>query len=94
MTTATGIGWKDKFADTDIEVLHQLIRDHLLGFLVTHIPHNGTVIINKAPVSDLQALYVPFYLDAEHRVFRGHFARASPQAKTLVHALSQQGSSS
>ncbi|KAF2870152.1 putative FMN-binding domain-containing protein [Massariosphaeria phaeospora] len=55
MSSATGIGWKPKFAETDIPTLHNFIRDHPLGILITHLPN-----VDGSP--ELQATHIPFYL--------------------------------
>ncbi|KAH7397205.1 putative FMN-binding domain-containing protein [Pyrenochaeta sp. MPI-SDFR-AT-0127] len=91
MPSATGIGWKPKFAESDLTVLHDLIRDHPLSILITHIPHELT--FNDAPIPLLQATYIPLHLDISTEklgVLRGHIARGSPHAKTLIDALYRQ----
>lgn len=57
------------FEETRPEWLHQLVRDHPLGLLITHGPQG------------LDATPVPFLLDAEPGtpgVLRAHVARANP----------------
>jgi transcriptional regulator len=58
------------FAETRPEVLHELIRRQPLATLVT--------LDAGAPVAD----EIPFLLDAERNVLRGHVARANPLWKT------------
>ena len=69
------------FDETRPELLHQLVRDHPLGLLITQ-GANG-----------LDANPIPFLLDAEaggHGVLRAHVARANPvwrEARTDVETL-------
>ena len=57
------------FAETRPEVLHELIRSQPLATLVT--------LDAGLPVAD----EIPFLLDAERNVLRGHVARANPLCK-------------
>ena len=72
------------FEETRPEVLHQALRDHPLGLLITQ----G---IDGAP--GLSANPIPFMLDTEAdgtQVLRGHVARANPvwrEARRDVDAL-------
>ncbi len=62
------------FQEDRIEVLHQLIRNHPLGMLVT-------LTANGAGTQNLEANHIPFLIDAEPAPFgtlRGHVARANP----------------
>ncbi len=63
------------FAEDSKEALHQLIREHSFGILVT----GGD--------AGLQATHLPFLLDhdgEEPGVLLGHVARANPQWKALA----------
>lgn len=60
------------FEEKRVDVLHQLVRTHPLGLLVTHGPNDA---------NGLQANSIPFLIDAEPTPFgtlRGHVARANP----------------
>ena len=57
------------FAETRPEVLHELIRSQPLATLVT--------LDAGLPVAD----EIPFLLDAERNILRGHVARANPLCK-------------
>ncbi len=62
------------FRETRIETLHELMRTHPLGLLVTH------------GVDGLQASPLPFLLfadEGEQGVLRAHMAKANPHWKTL-----------
>lgn len=57
------------FAETRVEVLHQLIREHPFAALVTHGPDG------------INANHIPFEIDPQPAPFgtlRGHVARANP----------------
>lgn len=56
----------EHFRETRPEVLHQLIREHPLGILVT------------CQQSQLDADHLPFELDASAGLLRAHVARANP----------------
>ena len=62
------------FQENRIEVLHQLIRNHPLGMLVT-------LTANGAGPQNLEANHIPFLIDTEpasYGTLRGHVARANP----------------
>ncbi len=64
----------ETFAETRLDVLHELIRAHPLGTLVT------------ARGGALEADHIPFLLDADrgvHGTLRGHVARSNPLCKRL-----------
>jgi transcriptional regulator len=61
-------------AEADIAVLYQFIRDNNFAALVTH--HDG----------QLTASHIPFMLDAERGLLRGHLARANDQWKQFGQA--------
>ena len=63
-----------KFKEERPEVLHDLIRSHPLGLLIT----SGS--------SGLNADLVPFLIDAERGVLQAHISRANPQMKALAEA--------
>lgn len=91
MSSATGIGWKSKFSETDLTVLHDLIRDHPLGILTTDIPTDLT--FNNAKVPIIQATHVPLHLDVATNklgTLRGHIPRRGPHAKTITETLDRQ----
>jgi transcriptional regulator len=99
MCTASGVGWKAKFAETDVATLHQFIRDHPLGALTTHLPNDDLRMPDGAKVPNLQTTYIPFIFDAPFGedekspgTLRGHMARENPHAKALAHALVSQNS--
>jgi transcriptional regulator len=59
----------EHFAETRIEELHRIVREHPLGMLVTHT------------ASGLDANHIPFELDPDRGPFgtlQGHVARANP----------------
>ncbi|WP_031597243.1 FMN-binding negative transcriptional regulator [Ferrovum myxofaciens] len=58
-----------QFEESRVEVLHQLIRSHSLGILVTF------------STSGMEANHIPFHLTPEPTPFgtlQGHMARANP----------------
>ena len=55
------------FAESRVEVLHEFVREHPLGALVT----------------GLTASHIPMFLDACRGVLRCHLARANPQCEIL-----------
>jgi len=62
------------FCETDLEVIHDLMRSHPLGLLVTH------------GASGLMASPIPFLIyskDGENGTLRAHMARANPHWKYL-----------
>jgi len=66
------------FAETDVAVLHALIRAQPLGTWVTQ--GDDELVVN----------HIPFYLDAgkgEHGTLVGHVARANPVWKSLARAM-------
>jgi transcriptional regulator len=95
MCSAVGIGWRPKFATTDVPMLHKLVRDHPLGVLTTHLSTNASL---SPPLPLLQATHVPFVLDTPETssengdpqllgMLRGHIARKNPHAKALMNVL-------
>lgn len=85
MCTAMGIGWKAKFTVTDRAILHELMRDHPLGMLFTHLPNAET----SSP--SLQATHIALIFDEPNTdtaggettvqdfgTLRGHIARENP----------------
>lgn len=65
----------EHFAETRLEELHRIIRQHPLGMLVTHT------------ASGLDANHLPFELDPDggpHGTLRGHIARANPLWKEIA----------
>jgi predicted FMN-binding regulatory protein PaiB len=60
MSSNSGIGWNAKFAESNIDTLYELIRDHPLGILITASTqsHDG-----DAPSLQLHSTYIPFVLD-------------------------------
>lgn len=73
-------------AELEIPTLHQLIRANPLGLFTTAIPHPTHATI--------QTSHVPFVLDPSpdekgNGVLRGHMARANPQVKAMIYALTE-----
>ncbi|KAK2464576.1 hypothetical protein APHAL10511_003434 [Amanita phalloides] len=75
------------YAEPDVAVLQQFIRDDPLGILTTAI---------KSPIYPLiQSSHIPFVLDVPETtdgtsskgILRGHLAKQNPQAKALMEAL-------
>lgn len=65
----------DKFKETDIDVLHTLVRSHPLGTWITAI--NDELDVN----------HIPFVLessDGKYGTLRGHVNRANPVWETLL----------
>jgi transcriptional regulator len=98
MCSATGIGWRAKFAETDPAALHKFVRDHPLGILTTHLSANATM---SPPLPLLQATHIPFNFDMPSTpnavgdaqslgTLRGHIARRNPHTKALINAQSPQ----
>lgn len=64
------------FEETRTEVLHQLMRDHPLGLLVTQTPPPA-----DGGCAGIEANALPFHFDASrgpHGTLRAHVARANP----------------
>ena len=59
------------FVETRVDVLHNFIRAHPLGSLVTNGPDGP------------EATHLPFFLDAEAGLLRCHMARANPHWRRL-----------
>ncbi|MBX3065553.1 MAG: FMN-binding negative transcriptional regulator [Anaerolineae bacterium] len=59
------------FAETDVSVLYQFMRDHNFAIFVTH--GDGGIV----------ASHLPFTVDADRGVLKAHLARANPQWKTF-----------
>lgn len=74
---------RDAHVETDLSVLHQLVRDNPLGLLTT--------AINTESHPFLQASHIPMVLDApsdtEPGVLRCHIARQNPQSKAIIEEL-------
>lgn len=77
---------RDTHAERDIRVLRQLIRESPLGILTTGIPSQTHAF--------LQSSHIPFVLDVDDEssetelgTLRGHMARANPQSKAMIEAL-------
>jgi transcriptional regulator len=73
-------------AELDPAVLHAFIRTYPLGLLTTAIPHSS--------IPTIQTTHIPFVLDtpqAGPAILRGHIARANPQTKAMLSAVSGSG---
>lgn len=94
---------REVHAEADIPTLHEVIRQHPLGLLVTSIPSSQFPVI--------QASHIPFVLDVSPAsegdgeadrnlkqqplgTLRGHMARANPQVKTMIEHLTNLPSGS
>lgn len=78
-------------AEGSIPILQQFIRDNPLGIFTT--------AIKSSQESFIQSSHIPFVLDVPststaedpiNGVLRGHIAKANPQAKALIEALTAQ----
>lgn len=78
----------------DLPTLHAFIRAHPLGVLITSLPSEN--------FPTLQCSHIPWVLDSESTeesidgnflgILRGHMARANPQAKAMVEAVTTEDS--
>ncbi|KAF4548663.1 Hypothetical protein D9617_26g078760 [Elsinoe fawcettii] len=77
--------------ENSLPALRNLILSHPLGVLTTAIPHPTNALI--------QSSHIPWVLDhdpsspTDKGILRGHLARANPQTKSLIHALSSSATS-
>ncbi|KAK8096882.1 putative transcriptional regulator [Apiospora kogelbergensis] len=76
-------------AEKHLPTLRQLIRDFPLGVITTAIPYTTGPFI--------QSSHIPFLLDVEDEssetelgTLRGHLARANPQSKAMIEAVSKK----
>ena len=63
------------FVETRTEILHDFIRQHPLGAVVTHTAEAGLI-----------ASHLPMFLDEHNGVLRCHLAKANPQWQILASA--------
>jgi transcriptional regulator len=76
-------------AELDVPTLQAFIHQNPLGILTTAIPYPD--------LSTIQSSHIPWVLDRTENGspgrLRGHIARANPQTKALIHAVSADSSS-